>query len=115
LPSCSRITLAWVEPETSAAARHHGQSAVFGWPKSANDNAQNQKYPWLDNRIATTYAAMTDATNKNSLYDSYIKAFRWSSDRLDPQRGGIICFVSNGAWLDGNSADGLRKSLAPNR
>ncbi len=79
--------------------------------KSANDNAQNQKYPWLDNRIATTYAAMTDATNKNSLYDSYIKALRWSSDRLDAQTGGIICFVSNGAWLDGNSADGLRKSL----
>ena len=79
--------------------------------KSANDNAQNQKYPGLDQRIATTYAAMTDATNKNSLYDSYIKALRWSSDRLDAQTGGIICFVSNGAWLDGNSADGLRKSL----
>ena len=47
----------------------------------------------------------------NSLYDSYIKAFRWSTDRLDPKHGGIVCFVSNGAWLDGNSADGLRKSL----
>lgn len=78
--------------------------------KSANDNAQNQKYTKLDARIATTYAANTDATNKNSLYDSYIKAFRWSTDRLGKD-GGIICFVSNGAWLDGNSADGFRKSL----
>jgi predicted helicase len=77
--------------------------------KSANDNAQNQSYPKLDARIAKTFAAQTDATNKNSLYDSYIKAFRWSADRLDPQNGGIVCFVSNGAWLDGNSADGLRK------
>lgn len=78
--------------------------------KSANDNAQNQKYEKLDARIAKTYAAETDAVNKNSLYDSYIKAFRWSTDRLD-KNGGIICFVSNGAWLDGNSADGFRKCL----
>lgn len=79
--------------------------------KSANDNAQNQKYNILDKRIADTYANKTDATNKNSLYDSYIKAFRWSTDRLDPVHGGIIAFVSNGAWLDGNSADGFRKTL----
>lgn len=78
--------------------------------KSANDNAQNQKYEKLDSRIAVTYAAATDAVNKNSLYDSYIKAFRWSTDRLD-KNGGIVCFVSNGAWLDGNSADGFRKCL----
>jgi len=78
--------------------------------KSANDNAQNQKYERLDRRIAATYAAATDATNKNSLYDSYIKAFRWSSDRLD-EAGGVICFVSNGAWLEGNAQDGFRKSL----
>jgi predicted helicase len=77
---------------------------------SANDNAQNQSYPKLDERISRTYAKLTNATNKNSLYDSYIKAFRWSTDRLD-KTGGIICFVSNGAWLEGNSADGFRKSL----
>jgi len=76
----------------------------------ANDNAQNQSYPKLDERISNTYAKLTKATNKNSLYDSYIKAFRWSTDRLD-KTGGIICFVSNGAWLDGISADGFRKSL----
>jgi predicted helicase len=79
--------------------------------KSANDNAQNQKYEKLDGRIANTYAKATDATNKNSLYDSYIKAFRWSTDRLDPKHGGIIAFVSNGAWLDGNAQDGFRKTL----
>jgi predicted helicase len=78
--------------------------------KSANDNAQNQSYEKLDNRISKTYAALTEATNKNSLYDSYIKAFRWSTDRLD-KNGGIVCFVSNGAWLDGNSSDGFRKCL----
>jgi len=79
--------------------------------KSANDNAQNQEYTKLDGRIAKTYAAATDATNKNSLYDSYIKAFRWSTDRLDPKNGGIIAFVSNGAWVDGNATAGFRKCL----
>ena len=79
--------------------------------RSANDDAANQKYEKLDSRIAETYARATDAVNKNSLYDTYIKAFRWSSDRLDPKHGGVIAFVSNGAWLDGNSADGFRKTI----
>lgn len=77
---------------------------------SANDNAQNEKYVILDSRISQTYAKETRAINKNSLYDSYIKAFRWSTDRLD-ENGGIISFVSNAGWLDGNSTDGLRKCL----
>lgn len=79
--------------------------------KSANDNAQNQHYAKLEQRIATTYAAGTKATNKNSLYDSYIKAFRWASDRLSKKQGGIIAFVSNASWLDGNAMDGMRKCL----
>lgn len=79
--------------------------------RSANDNAQNQKYDFLDSRIANTYAKETNATNKNSLYDSYIKAFRWSTDRLDPKHGGVIAFISNSGWLDGNSADGFRKVI----
>lgn len=79
--------------------------------KSANDDAQNQSYPHLEQRIAATYVAGSTATNKNVLYDSYIKAFRWASDRLDKQQGGIIAFVSNGSWLDGNAMDGFRKCL----
>ena len=89
---------------------------IFGNPpysigqKSANDNAANQSYPTLDSRIAGTYAKQSSAGLNKSLYDAYIKAFRWSTDRLD-KTGGIIAFVSNGAWLDGNSTDGFRKSL----
>ncbi|GJQ37553.1 MAG: hypothetical protein JETCAE01_35630 [Anaerolineaceae bacterium] len=79
--------------------------------RSANDNAQNQKYDFLDSRIANTYAILSNANLKNSLYDSYIKAFRWSTDRLDPEHGGVIAFISNGGWLDGNAQDGMRKTL----
>lgn len=80
--------------------------------KSANDNAQNQKYPTLESRIENTYALESDANLKNSLYDSYIKAFRWASDRLDKKEGGVIGFVTNGNWLDGNAQNGMRKCLA---
>lgn len=81
--------------------------------KSANDNAQNLHYPNLEKRLASTYAANTKATNKNSLYDSYIKAFRWASDRilLNDNDRGVIAFISNGGWLDGNAMDGMRKCL----
>ncbi|WP_246144167.1 DEAD/DEAH box helicase [Neolewinella aurantiaca] len=79
--------------------------------KSANDNAQNQKYEVLDSRIANTYAFRANSTNLNSLYDSYIKAFRWASDRLDKNTPGIIGFVTNGAWIDGGSQSGFRETL----
>lgn len=80
--------------------------------KSANDNAQNLKYEHLDSRISETYAKSTNSTNKNSLYDSYIKAFRWASDRIsDSKDGGIVAFISNGAWIDGNAQDGMRKCM----
>ncbi|MFT4015041.1 MAG: N-6 DNA methylase, partial [Paracoccus sp. (in: a-proteobacteria)] len=76
---------------------------------SANDNAANVAYPKLDGRIRDTYAARSDATNKNALYDSYIRAIRWASDRIG--NAGIVAYVSNAGWLDANTADGLRKCL----
>lgn len=77
---------------------------------SANDNNQNVKYPKLDARLSETYVAGSKATLKNALYDSYIRAFRWASDRLGDR--GIIGFVTNGGFLDANTADGMRKCLA---
>ncbi len=79
--------------------------------KSANDNAQNQSYEKLDARIADTYAKESTAGLSKSLYDAYIKAFRWSTDRLADDEGGVLAFVTNGAWLDGNSQDGFRKTI----
>jgi predicted helicase len=77
--------------------------------KSANDNAANIAYPNLDKRIEDTYAAFSSATLKNSLYDSYIRAYRWASDRLGDE--GVIAFVSGASWIDRSFADGMRKAL----
>lgn len=80
--------------------------------KSANDNAQNQSYKVVDGRITDTYVAESSAGLNKSTYDAYIKAFRWSSDKLSTNKdGGVIGFISNGAWLDGNAQDGFRKCL----
>lgn len=78
--------------------------------ESGNDNNQNLKYPTLDARIAATYAARSAAQNKNNLYDSYIRAVRWASDRIGDR--GVVAFVSNGGFIDSTTADGLRKTFA---
>lgn len=77
--------------------------------KSENDDNQNESYPTLDRRIKDTYAAKSDAGLKKGLYDSYIRAFRWASDRIEDK--GIVCFVSNGGWIDASSSNGFRRSL----
>jgi predicted helicase len=77
---------------------------------NANDNNANVTYPTLDGRIRETYAARTAANKKNSLYNSYIRAIRWASDRIGS--AGVVAYVSNAGWIDGNSTDGLRACLA---
>jgi predicted helicase len=77
---------------------------------NANDNNANVTYPTLDGRIRETYAARTTANKKNSLYNSYIRAIRWASDRIGS--AGVVAYVSNAGWIDGNSTDGLRACLA---
>jgi len=76
---------------------------------SANDNNPNLSYDKLDEKIRSTYAASSSATRKNNLYDSYIRAIRWATDRLGKE--GIVGFVTNGGYIDGNAMDGLRKHL----
>lgn len=77
---------------------------------SANDDAANVAYPRLDDRIRQSYVARSANTNKRALYDSYIRAFRWASDRIGDS--GVVAYVSNAGWIDGNAMDGMRKCLA---
>ena len=77
--------------------------------KSGNDLGIRETYEDLDASIASTYVARSNASQTKSLFDSYMRAFRWATNRLKDQ--GVICFVTNGAWLDSKSADGFRASL----
>ena len=108
-----------VLPENNARAERQlaqpirvvvGNPPYSAQQESQNDNNQNLAYPTLDRHIRDTYAAKSSAANKKNLYDSYIRAIRWASDRI--RERGIVAFVTNGSFLDANNMDGLRKSLA---
>ena len=86
-----------------------GNPPWSGKQKRENDNSQNQPYPALDGRIRESYAEHSDAANKNTLYDSYIRAIRWASDRIGGS--GVIGFVTNASWIDSSAMDGMRKCL----
>ena len=95
-------------------------TVIFGNPpysagqKSANENNANDHYETLDSRIEESYVATSSSSNKRQIYDSYIRAFRWASDRIagpNCDGKGIIGFVSNGGWLDSIAFNGFRKAL----
>ena len=77
---------------------------------SANDNAANNFYRNLDQRIENTYASKSNSASKKDIYDSYIRAFRWASDRINDH--GVIGFVSGSGWLEKGFARGIRESFA---
>ena len=74
-----------------------------------NDNNKNRKYEKMDKRIMETYTADSTATLRNALYDPYVKAIRWASDRIGEE--GVVAFVTNNGFLDGLAFDGMRKHL----
>lgn len=77
--------------------------------KNANDDNQNLRYEALEASIQNTYVKNSNSNLSKGAYDSYVKAFRWATDRLDGK--GVIGFVTNGSFLDSSSTGGLRASL----
>ena len=75
-----------------------------------NDNNKNRKYEAMDKRIAETYVQDSKATLRNKLYDPYVKAIRWASERVGEE--GVVAFITNNSFLDGLAFDGMRKHLA---
>jgi predicted helicase len=105
-------------PENNRRVKRQKQSpirVVIGNPPysagqdSENDSNKAIKYPVLDDRIRSTYAERSSATLVKNLYDSYVRALRWASDRINGR--GIVGFVTNGSFIDGNAMDGLRACL----
>ena len=78
--------------------------------RSATDDNPNVEYTELEERVKDTYAKYSTTTLKRHLYDSYKLALRWASDRIEGQ--GVIAFVTNGSWIDGNVDAGIRACLA---
>lgn len=75
-----------------------------------NDNNKNRRYEEIDRRIKETYQAASNAKLSSKLYDPYVRAFRWASDRIGDQ--GVIAYVSNGSFGEDFSFDGFRECLS---
>lgn len=90
-------------------------TAIIGNPpyskgqSNENDNNKNLEYPKLFKSVAETYVKQSKTSSVLGMYDSYVLSIRWASNRLNGK--GVIGFVSNGSYIDSQSADGLRKSL----
>jgi predicted helicase len=87
-----------------------GNPPYNAWQENEDENNKNRKYPILDKLLVDNYVKPSKAKNKNSLWDMYVRAFRWASDRIGEE--GVIALVSNNGFLEGLAFDGMRKSLA---
>lgn len=77
--------------------------------RDANDDNQNVHYAKLEKEISQTYLQKTKAKNVNAVYDSYIKAIRWASDRITGK--GIIGFITNSGYIDSRAFSGFRSQI----
>ncbi len=90
-------------------------SVVIGNPpynanqQNWNEFNKNREYPYVDKRIKDTYIKESNA-QKTKVYDMFARFFRWASDRVD--NDGIICFVTNNAYINKKTFDGFRKSVS---
>lgn len=76
---------------------------------SDDDNNANVNYIHLDESLKETYVAHTTG-NPRSLYNTYVKAIRWASDRIGDN--GIIGFITGNGFIDKSAMEGMRKCLA---
>ena len=110
--------LSFMSEENTARVKRQKESPIFviiGNPPynagqvDESDNNKNRKYPVIDARVSETYGRDSQATLLRKLQDPYLKAIRWATDRIRLE--GIVCFVTNGSFIDDHSLDGVRASL----
>ena len=78
---------------------------------SANDDNPNISHPALEQRITETYkkAMPVKMTRTAALYNSYLKALRWASDRIGDS--GVIGFIIPSAWIHRQVKAGVRARI----
>lgn len=86
-----------------------GNPPYSGGQKSADKDNQNTRHPELEARVNETYIKMAQKGNTKILYNPYIKALRWASDRIG--KSGVIGFVTPSGWISGNTEVGIRACI----
>lgn len=78
--------------------------------KSADDDARNIPYPSLRKSLQDSYILRSES-NARSVYDTYILALKWATDRLDNSGGGVVGFISGSGFIEKPAMDGVRRCL----
>ncbi len=87
-----------------------GNPPYNAWQANFNDRNANRSYgETIDQRLKSTYVKKGSAQNKISLYDMYVRFYRWATDRLTNK--GIICFITNSSFLESRAFDGFRACI----
>ena len=87
-----------------------GNPPYSAGPSNFNDDNSKISYPEIDKNIKNTYALKANTKKISALFDSYIRAFRWASDRLGPS--GIISFITSARFLTTDTTSGFRAFIA---
>jgi predicted helicase len=118
LAEAQQASLGFMNEQNAQRVKRQKESPIFviignppynAWQVNENDNNRNRQYPVIDGRIAETYAKDSSASNKNSLWDPYVKAIRWASDRISDR--GLVAFITNNGFIDNTAFDGMRYHL----
>ncbi len=107
----------FTEENTERVKRQQNESikVVLGNPPynakqvNANDENQNRTYEHVDDLVRESYATDSKASLNAALYDPYVKAIRWATERVGDE--GVVAFVTNNKFVDGYAFDGMRKHL----
>lgn len=87
--------------------------------KKSGDATTKQEYLEISERIGETYGAkLQEITEKlgvkvgaKALGNLYVLSFRWATDRLDKEKGGVVAFVHPNSLTDATSLAGMRGAL----
>lgn len=86
-----------------------GNPPYSGGQKNANEANKNTKHVFIEERVKNTYGSAAPTANLRGLYNSYIKALRWSTDRIG--ESGIVGLIIPKSFIVGNIMAGVRKCL----
>ena len=87
-----------------------GNPPYSGGQKIASQKNKNTSHPILHDRVKDMYLEYAPKGNNRLVYNPYIKAFRWASDRIG--NSGIIGFITPASFVESTSGAGVRACLA---
>ena len=86
-----------------------GNPPYSGGQKNASEDNKNTKHEFIEERIKNSYVKYIPNQSAKGMYNSYIKALRWSTDRIG--KSGIVGFIIPSGFITVNTMAGMRKCL----